>query len=98
MPPRRATKQSTSKPARKPTRKRAPSPTPSISNSASDISKDDIQLGSTQFVPGPHDEDDSSQKLWDATAILDERKNQYLIEWIGIDPDTGKQWEPSWVR
>ena len=42
----------------------------------------------------------NSDDLWDAIAILDERGETgsgfYLIQWDGIDPDTGKAWEPTW--
>ena len=26
------------------------------------------------------------------------RKNQYKVVWAGIDPSTGKPWNPSWVE
>ena len=42
----------------------------------------------------------NSDDLWDAIAILDERGETgsgfYLIQWAGIDPDTGNAWEPTW--
>ena len=39
---------------------------------------------------------------WEAERILDHRGRgfglEYLIEWKGIDPTTGTQWEPTWER
>ncbi len=29
--------------------------------------------------------------------ILDENENQYLIDWEGLDPKTGRSYKPSWV-
>jgi hypothetical protein len=44
-------------------------------------------------VPAPED-------LWEAEGILDERhirgKLQYLVQWKGRDPQTGKEYEPTW--
>ena len=41
-----------------------------------------------------------SDTLWAAECILDELVirgvRKYYIQWKGIDPDTGKAWEPTW--
>ncbi|KAI4689879.1 uncharacterized protein J4E84_004059 [Alternaria hordeiaustralica] len=41
-----------------------------------------------------------SDTLWAAESILDERVvrgvRKYYIQWQGIDPKTGKTWEPTW--
>ncbi|KAL1799312.1 hypothetical protein ACET3X_003349 [Alternaria dauci] len=41
-----------------------------------------------------------SDALWAAECILDEKfihgVRRYHIQWKGIDPDTGKAWEPTW--
>lgn len=41
-----------------------------------------------------------SGALWAADCILDEHVvrgvRKYYIQWKGINPDTGKAWEPSW--
>ncbi|KAG9193483.1 hypothetical protein G6011_03518 [Alternaria panax] len=41
-----------------------------------------------------------SDTLWAAECILDEKAihggRRYYIQWKGIDPDTGKAWEPTW--
>lgn len=34
---------------------------------------------------------------WPALEILKERKYTYLVEWDGINPETGKAWEPTWT-
>lgn len=43
-----------------------------------------------------------SQIEWEALRILDQRGRgfglKYKIEWKGVDPATGKQWEPTWER
>jgi hypothetical protein len=60
----------------------------------------DEEINATQFEPGG----DSDRELWAATTILDERKRkkgvrtvgEYLVDWEGTDPETGKRWEPSW--
>ncbi|KAJ8113503.1 hypothetical protein OPT61_g4378 [Boeremia exigua] len=44
----------------------------------------------------------SSQQNWEALRILAQTGQgfglRYLIEWAGTDLETGKQWEPSWVK
>lgn len=35
---------------------------------------------------------------WPAIEILNERKHDYLVNWDGINPDTGRAWTPSWTR
>ena len=51
----------------------------------------------TQFEEG-----DSDDELWDAEGILDERgesrTGEYLINWRGVDPRTGRPWDPTWER
>ena len=47
----------------------------------------------TQFVSQEGDDQD----VWAVNAILKERKNHYLVDWLGEDPETGKPWPPSWV-
>jgi hypothetical protein len=53
---------------------------------------------STSFSSSDHHfqprEDD---ELWDVTDIIDEKRGQYLVNWAGVDPATGKPWKPSWV-
>lgn len=40
------------------------------------------------------------ETLYDVEDILDERTSrgvgQYLVQWEGIDPATGKAWDPTW--
>ncbi|CDR41884.1 RHTO0S06e07470g1_1 [Rhodotorula toruloides] len=36
-----------------------------------------------------------SQGFWEAEAILDETRSQYLIAWKGVD-EKGNQWKPTW--
>ncbi|KAA1088931.1 hypothetical protein PGT21_000300 [Puccinia graminis f. sp. tritici] len=36
------------------------------------------------------------QQEWAANQILQEKGGKYLIEWSGLDPTTGRPWEPSW--
>ncbi|KAA1083185.1 hypothetical protein PGT21_027186 [Puccinia graminis f. sp. tritici] len=38
----------------------------------------------------------SQQQEWAANQILREKGGKYLIEWSGLDPATGRPWEPSW--
>jgi hypothetical protein len=40
----------------------------------------------------------SQDNYWEAIEILDQKGDQFLVSWAGIDPETGKQWEPTWVR
>jgi len=35
---------------------------------------------------------------WPALEILNETKYDYLVKWDGVDPETGRAWEPSWTR
>jgi hypothetical protein len=53
----------------------------------------------TQFRSQGEDSDD---QLWEADCILDERgetaKGEYLVKWVGFDPKTGENWEPTWER
>ncbi|KAF2626567.1 hypothetical protein BU25DRAFT_449154 [Macroventuria anomochaeta] len=43
-----------------------------------------------------------SQEEWEALRILKQTGQgfglKYLVEWKGVDPTTGKQWEPTWER
>ncbi|KAK6910249.1 hypothetical protein I203_104281 [Kwoniella mangroviensis CBS 8507] len=52
----------------------------------------------TQFVS----QSDDADNLWEVSEILDERgpskTGDYLIQWKGKDPDTGKPWTPSWTK
>lgn len=36
--------------------------------------------------------------FWEAIEILDQKGPLYLVAWAGTDPDTGKQYDPTWVR
>ncbi|KAI0085402.1 hypothetical protein BDY19DRAFT_966011 [Irpex rosettiformis] len=38
-----------------------------------------------------------SSEMWEILEILQETKDQYFVAWAGIDPDTGKPWEPGWT-
>ena len=44
----------------------------------------------------------NSQQEWEALRIIAQEGQgfdfKYLIEWAGIDPATGKQWEPTWEK
>jgi len=43
-------------------------------------------------------QDSSLDGNWfEAIEILDQKGSKYLVSWAGIDPDTGKQWKPTWV-
>ncbi|ODO08198.1 hypothetical protein I350_03787 [Cryptococcus amylolentus CBS 6273] len=70
-----------------------------MSSSPPPSSDDDTEsIHATQFVP----QEDDSDTLYDAIRILDERVNkrgggEYLVEWAGIDPDTGKTYLPEWT-
>lgn len=35
---------------------------------------------------------------WPALEILGEKKYEYLVNWDGTDPETGRPWPPSWTR
>ena len=44
----------------------------------------------------PPDEN-SEEQYWEIKDIIEEKGHQYLIDWKGIDPKTGKSYEPTWV-
>lgn len=44
----------------------------------------------------PPDED-SEEQYWEIKDIIEEKGHQYLIDWKGTDPRTGKSYEPTWV-
>ncbi|WWC89509.1 uncharacterized protein L201_004433 [Kwoniella dendrophila CBS 6074] len=52
----------------------------------------------TQFIS----QSDDADNLWEVSEILDERgaraTGDYLVQWKGFDPETGKPWEPSWTK
>jgi len=51
-----------------------------------------------QNPPASTAQDSSSQEsFYEAIEILAKKGNTYLVAWAGINPETGKQWEPSWV-
>ena len=39
----------------------------------------------------------SQAEYWSVSEILKESTSKYLVEWDGIDADTGKPWRPSWI-
>ncbi|KDQ08112.1 hypothetical protein BOTBODRAFT_38215 [Botryobasidium botryosum FD-172 SS1] len=43
------------------------------------------------------DSQSRSEQTWEVTKILKERKDEYLVEWEGVDPATDKPWEPTWI-
>ncbi|KAH0825662.1 hypothetical protein J3R83DRAFT_5786 [Lanmaoa asiatica] len=47
----------------------------------------------SRFIPRPDDD----AMLREAKEITAETTNKCKVAWDGIDPDTGKPWEPSWV-
>ena len=51
--------------------------------------------GEEEQAEGPEPGEDG---YWPALEILNERKYDYLVNWDGIDPETGKAWTPSWTR
>ena len=51
----------------------------------------------TDKIPDPHDSS-SQEAYWEAVEILDQKGDQFLVSWAGTNPETGKQWEPTWVR
>jgi hypothetical protein len=43
-------------------------------------------------------QDSSQAPFYEAIEILAKKGNKYKVAWAGINPATGKQWEPSWVQ
>ncbi|KAI0639615.1 hypothetical protein C8Q77DRAFT_1082074 [Trametes polyzona] len=56
-------------------------------------SSSDSSEHQTQFIPGSNDD----EELYEVEEILAEQGNKYKVKWKGIDRETGKPWEPSWV-
>lgn len=40
---------------------------------------------------------DPEEQYWEIKDIIEEKGPQYLIDWKGIDPKTGRSYEPTWV-
>ena len=40
----------------------------------------------------------SQESLYVVRDVLDQKGDKYLLAWAGIDPQTGKPWEPTWVE
>jgi hypothetical protein len=80
-----------------PSRPRQPSDSSSALSPQS--SRQASPIVETQFQSQGEDSDD---QLWEADCILDERgevaKGEYLVKWVGNDPATGENWEPTWER
>lgn len=62
-------------------------------------------LPDTDSSSGSSTEEDSapeSQEEWEALRVIEQRGQgfalQYLIEWKGIDPETGEPWVPTWEK
>jgi hypothetical protein len=64
-----------------------------MSSSSHPSSPEDIPKYNTQFEPGPDDD----ETLWTVLEIVKENRDKYLVKWEGVDPDTGKPWDLSWV-
>jgi len=51
-----------------------------------------------QYSPLQTTHQRSRHSSWfEAIKILDEKDTEYLVEWAGKDPTTGRQWAASWV-
>lgn len=61
----------------------------SRSNSPKGVSVADLENKSGE-------EDQPESEEWPALEILAEDRYNYRIRWAGINPDTGREWEPSW--
>jgi hypothetical protein len=46
------------------------------------------------FIPRQNDE----AELWEVEEITDEDRLRFKVQWAGLDPVTGLQWEQSWVK
>ena len=64
-----------------------------MSSSSRAPSPEDIPKYNTQFEPGSDDD----ETLWSVLQIVKESRDRYLVKWAGVDPDTGKPWDMSWV-
>lgn len=45
----------------------------------------------------PSTSENSSQEAWEVRQILDQRGEEYLLEWEGVD-ESGEKWPLDWVR
>jgi hypothetical protein len=83
-----------------PKRKRIPTTT--ISNKRPKHTQPDTDSSSSSSSSEEEEIADESTIEWEAERISDQRGRgfglEYLIEWKGIDPATGTQWEPTWER
>ena len=56
-------------------------------------------MAESQVKFSPRDEDED--ELWEVVEILAARKMNskegFIVRWAGLNPDTGKPWEDSWV-
>lgn len=59
------------------------------------ISAADIEISESepQFIP----QEDDEETLWQVIEIIAEKGNKYKVRWAGVDPKTGKAWDPDWV-
>jgi len=55
------------------------------------VHSDDEEVHVEESEPG-------EDGYWPALEILNERKHDYLVDWDGINPQTGRAWTPSWTR
>ncbi|KAF9691346.1 hypothetical protein EKO04_010666 [Ascochyta lentis] len=83
--------------------KRKRQPTRTTSNKRLKYTQPDTDSGSSGSSSSSDNDDDPtnhSQIEWEALRILAQTGTgfglRYLIEWKGIDPATGEQWEPTW--
>lgn len=63
------------------------------SDSLSEADTDDDDEPETQVLTQRSIDPD---RYWTAETILDEDRTRYRIKWEGIDPKTGRPYEPTW--
>ncbi|KAK8065235.1 hypothetical protein PG997_011982 [Apiospora hydei] len=76
------------------------SPNPNRKRSANRASEAPASHKKTKVKPAPAPDVNLDSDFWEIRGILQERKKrgrvEYLIAWIGQDPETGRPYEPTW--
>lgn len=77
-------------------------PHPQLASDTLVVSVFCVEMATSVHSDGEGDQAEGAEPgqdgYWPALEILNERKRDYLVNWDGINPETGRAWSPSWTK